>query len=377
MKDVYITRISKFMPNAPVGNDGMEDKLGIINGKASKARRVVLRNNKIKNRYYAIDHNGKVTHNNAQLTAEAIEKLCDADFSKKDIELLSCGTTSPDQILPSHASMVHGFLKNGNLEINSPSGACCSGMNAMKYGFLAVKSGQVSNAACSGSERASSWMKAYIFENEVAHLKELEENPILAFNKEFLRWMLSDGAGAVLLENEPKGKTPLKIEWMEGYSYAHELETCMYAGGEKLEDGNLKPWSEFPAEEWGKRSLFAMKQDTRMLGENILVKGVDSLRHAYKKHNIGPDDVDYYLAHISSYYFKQGLYDEMKKQGVEMSWEKWFLNLEDIGNVGSASIYVMLEELVASGTLKKGDRILLHVPESARFSYAYAYLTVS
>ena len=83
----------------------------------------------------------------------------------------------------------------------------------------------------------SSWMKSDIFEDEVAHLQEIEEHPILAFNKEFLRWMLSDGAGAVLLESEPKGKTPLKIEWMEGYSYAFELETCMYAGGDKLEDG--------------------------------------------------------------------------------------------------------------------------------------------
>lgn len=119
-----------------------------------------------------------------------------------------------------------------------------------------------------------------------------------------------------------------------------------------------------------------MKQDTRLLGNNILQKGVDSLKQAYKKHNIGPDDVDYYLPHISSFYFKQGLYDEMKEQGVEMPWDKWFLNLEHIGNIGAASIYVMLEELVASGKLKKGDRILFHVPESARFSYMYAYLTV-
>ncbi len=376
MNDVYITRISKFLPNEPVGNDQMEEKLGIINGKASKARRVVLRNNKIENRYYAIDDNGEVTHNNAQLTAAAIENLCDDGFTKNDIELLSCGTSSPDQILPSHASMVHGFLKNGNIEINSPSGACCSGMNAMKYGYLSVKTGQVANAACAGSERTSSWMRSTIFENEVAHLKELEEKPILAFNKEFLRWMLSDGAGAVLLESEPKGKTPLKIEWMEGYSYAFEMETCMFAGGDKLENGHLKPWSEFPSEEWGKKSLFAMNQDTRLLGENILVKGVNSLKDTYEKHHIGPDDVDYYLAHISSYYFKQGLYDEMKKQGIEMPWQKWFLNLKDVGNVGAASIYVMLEELVGSGVLKKGDRILLHVPESARFSYSFAYLTV-
>jgi 3-oxoacyl-[acyl-carrier-protein] synthase III len=376
MKDVYITRIAKFLPNKPVDNEEMEGKLGVINGKASKARRVVLRNNKIKTRYYAIDDDGQITHNNAQLTAEAIENLCDSKFTTKDIELLSCGTSSPDQILPSHATMVHGFLKNGNMEIHSPSGACCSGMSALKYGFLSVKTGEVSNAACAGSERTSSWMKADVFQNEVEHLKELENSPIIAFNKEFLRWMLSDGAGAVLLESEPKGEIPIKIEWIQGFSYAFEMETCMYAGGDKQADGHLKPWSEYPAEEWGKISLFAMKQDTRLLGDHILVKGVDSLKQAYEKHNIGPKDVDYYLPHISSYYFKQGLYDEMKKQGVEMPWEKWFLNLENIGNIGAASIYVMLEELIASGKLKKGDTILLHVPESARFSYTYAYLTV-
>ena len=163
---------------------------------------------------------------------------------------------------------------------------------------------------------------------------------------------------------------------MDGYSFANEMETCMYAGSDKEENGHLTPWSEFPAEEWGKKSLFAMKQDTRLLGENILVKGVDSLKQTYEKHGIGPDDIDYYLPHISSHYFKQGLYDEMKTRGVEIPWEKWFLNLEHIGNIGAASIYVMLEELVASGKLKKGDKILLHVPESARFSYMYAYLTV-
>ena len=376
MKNVYITRVAKFLPNEPVGNEAMEEKLGVINGKTSKARRLILRNNQIKTRYYAIDKDGNVTHNNAQLAAEAVNALCDDTFKKEQIELLSCGTSSPDQIMPSHASMVHGFLKNGNLEVNSPSGACCSGMNALKYGFMAVKSGQVNNAVCTGSERTSSWMRAEIFEDEVAHLQQVEANPILGFNKEFLRWMLSDGAGAVLLESEPKGDTPLRIEWMEAYSYAHELETCMYAGGEKQADGSLKPWSEYPADEWGKMSLFAMKQDVKLLGENILRKGVESMKDALAKHNITEDEIDYYLPHISSYYFKENLYNEIERQGLHLPWEKWFLNLQKVGNVGAGSIYLMLEELVHSGKLKKGDRIFLQVPESARFAYAYAYLTV-
>jgi len=376
MKNVYITRIAKFLPNEPIGNDEMEEKLGVINGKASKARRIILRNNQIKTRYYAIDKDGKITHNNAQLTAEAVEALCDNEFTKNDIELLSCGTSSPDQIMPSHAAMVHGFLKNGNLEINSPSGACVSGMNALKYGYFAVKCGAKNNAVCTGSERTSSWMRAEIFKDEVTQLSKVEDNPMLAFNKEFLRWMLSDGAGAVLLESEPKGIHPLKIEWMESYSYAFELDTCMYAGGEKLEDGSLKPWSEYPSDEWAKNSLFAMKQDVKLLGANILVKGVESMKDAMQKHNITEEDIDYYMPHISSYYFKENLFDEIERQGMHIPWEKWFLNLQEVGNVGAGSIYLMLEELFHSGKLKKGDRLFLQVPESARFAYAYAYLTV-
>tara|TARA_B100000809_G_C15139556_1_gene532468 strand:- start:4289 stop:5422 length:1134 start_codon:yes stop_codon:yes gene_type:complete len=376
MNSVYITRLSKYLPNEPIDNDHMEEKLGRIDGKTSKARRIVLRNNQIKTRYYALDDQGNVTHNNAQLVSKAIEDLCDDHFDKHDIELLSCGTSTPDQMLPSHSSMVHGYLKNGNLEINSPSGACCSGMNALKYGYMSVLSNQVNNAVCAGSERVSTWVRSELYEDEIDHLKELEKAPVISFRKEFLRWMLSDGAGAFLLENKPNGKTPLKIEWMEGYSYAHELETCMYAGGDKLEDGTMKSWSEYDQEEWTEESIFAIKQDVKLLGENILVKGVDSLKNALEKNGVAPKDITYYLPHVSSYYFRERLFEEMIKQGMEIPWENWFMNLSKVGNVGAGSIYIMLEELVASGKLKKGDTILLSVPESARFSYSYAYLTV-
>lgn len=376
MKEVYITRISKFLPNNPVSNDEMESRLGLINGVTSKARRIVLRNNQIKTRYYALDDEGNVTHNNAQLTKEAIELLCDDNFKASQIELLSCGTSSPDQIIPSHASMVHGFLKNGNMEINSPSGVCCSGMNAFKYGFMSIKANLTKNAVCTASERPSTWVRSDIYETEIEHLKELEEKPIIAFQKDFLRWMLSDGAGAFLLEDKPNGETPLRVEWIKGFSYAHELEACMYSGSEKLENGFLKPWSEYAPKDWAQKSIFAIKQDTRLLGDHILVKGVESLKNAINQHNVKTEDITYYLPHISSYYFKERLYKEMQKQGVPIPWKNWFINLEKVGNVGSASIYIMLEELVNSGKLKKGDTILLSVPESARFSYTYAYLTV-
>ncbi|WP_163409574.1 beta-ketoacyl-ACP synthase III [Flavobacterium ajazii] len=376
MFDVYITKAAKYLPNEAVSNDEMETYLGLINDTASKARRIILRNNKITSRYYAVDKNGKSTHTNAELAKNAIVQLFDENFTNQDLEVLSCGTSSPDIIAPSHAAMVHGLLKNKSVELNSSMGICCSGMNALKYGFLSIKAGNSKNAICTGSEKVSTWLSAQKYNNEIINLKNLEEQPIIAFKKDFLRWMLSDGAGAFLLENKPNGEISLKIEWMEAYSYAFELEACMYAGGDKLENGDIKPWSDFTQEEWLNESVFAVKQDVKLLDEFILPKGVESMSDAMAKHNITAENVDYFLPHVSSYFFVEGLKKGLDEKGIVLTEEKWFLNLLRVGNVGSASIYIAVEELMNSGKLKKGDKILLSVPESGRFSFAYAYLTV-
>lgn len=376
MFEVYITRSGKYLPNEAISNDEMESFLGLINDSASKARRIILRNNGITSRYYALDIKGNPTHTNAELANNAINTLFDTDFTSKNVELLSCGTSTPDHLLPSHAAMVHGLMKNQSVELNSSSGVCNAGMNALKFGYLSIKSGNTSNAVCSGSERVSTWMQANKYENEIVNLKKLEEQPIIAFKKDFLRWMLSDGAGAFLLENKKRGNISLKIEWMEAFSYAHELEACMYAGGDKLENGTLKPWSDYNSNEWLSESVFAIKQDVKILDQHILVKGAESMKLALTKNNIQPQNITYFLPHVSSHYFVNGLYNALKNESIEIPMKNWFMNLKNVGNVGSASIYLMLEELMNSNKLKKGDKILLSVPESGRFSYSYAFLTV-
>jgi 3-oxoacyl-[acyl-carrier-protein] synthase-3 len=82
------------------------------------------------------------------------------------------------------------------------------------------------------------------------------------------------------------------------------------------------------------------------------------------------------LAHISSGYFKEGLKEEFAKVGLDFPWEKWFYNLSEVGNIGAGSIFIALEELMNSGKLKKGEKVLLCVPESGRFAYSCALLTV-
>ena len=94
MFDVYITKTSKFLPNKVISNDEMESYLGLINNTVSKVKALILRNNKITSRYYALDKDGQPTHTNAELTFKAIEALFDDEFTKDDMEVLSCGTSS-------------------------------------------------------------------------------------------------------------------------------------------------------------------------------------------------------------------------------------------------------------------------------------------
>jgi 3-oxoacyl-[acyl-carrier-protein] synthase III len=377
--EVYITRTATYFPNEPVSNDEMEEFLGYINKSPSKSRRIVLRNNGIKTRYYALTKEGKSTHTNAEMTAEAIRKMLDNDPDRiKQIDLLVCGTSSPDQIMPSHAVMVHGELPEaGAIEVVSPSGVCCAGMHALKYAYMSVKTGDAHQAVATGSERFSASLKSELFEDEAKKLKELEDNPYIGFEKEFLRWMLSDGASSFLLSNK-KNETgfSLRIEWIEGVSYAHEMEACMYMGGNKLETGKLKSYLDYTPEEVLAQSIMSIKQDVKLLSENIVPLGGIKLSKLFKEKGLDPADVDYFLPHMSSEFFRSKIYEQLQKNGTPIPYDKWVINLYSLGNVGAGSVYFMVDEVFKSKDLKKGQKILLLVPESSRFSYMYALLTV-
>lgn len=378
LNEVYITNTSLYLPNEPVSNDEMEEYLGYINGKPSKSKKIVLRNNGIQTRYYALEKGGKTTHTNAQLTANAVRNLfTDNPRRLKDVELLSCGTSSPDQMMPSHGVMVHGWLPEAEaIEVVSPSGVCCAGMHAFKYAYMAVKTGDKNLAVATGSERFSASLRANVFEEESHKLAELNRNPYISFDKEFLRWMLSDGASAFLMSNQPnKEGLSLRVDWVEGVSYANEMETCMYMACEKQPDGTVKSYLEFTPEELLNKSILSIKQDIGLLSDNIVPLGGRKIKEIFDREGLTTDDIDYFMPHMSSEFFRPKIFEVMSILGNNIPYERWFVNLTSLGNVGAASAYFMVHELFKSGKLKKGERMLLLVPESSRFSYMYALLT--
>jgi 3-oxoacyl-[acyl-carrier-protein] synthase-3 len=378
----YITDVASFLPNAPVGNDEIENVLGLVGGKPSRSRKIVLRNNGIQTRHYAIDPvTGRYTHTNAQLAAESVRELArKSRFDLNALECLCAGTSSADLIVPAHGQMLHGELGTPPCEVFTAAAVCTSAMSGLRYAKLNIEAGEYRNAVSVGSEFPSRYMNARNFGPEIdSQVSELERRPELAFEKDFLRWMLSDGAGAALLQPQPNpDRLSLRIDWMDMISLAGDMPVCMYAGGNKRPDGSMLYWHELEDPlDIVRQGLYALKQDARLLNEHIIQASIDrALMPVVRKHGLKTDDITWFLPHYSSEYFREKLHDRMVQQGFDIPLNRWFSNLTRVGNVGSASIYLIIEELLYSGRLKAGDRLLCYIPESARFNFCYMHLTV-
>lgn len=382
--EAYITALAARMPGAPVPNDRMEDILGRIGGKPSRTRAVILRSNKIKTRHYALDPaTGLPNQTNAALTAEAVRALAPAGgLDLKAIDCLACGSSSPDLMNPGLASMVHGELGLPALETASAAGICLSGITAFKFAAMNVALGMAKHAVATGSETASQVLRAGFYAApaaEGATPEEMEAKPHLGFDADFLRWMLSDGAGAALLEGAPrKGQLSLKVEWLCQKSWAGELPTCMFRGGLKQDDGSIKPYPAFATfQQAVDANAMAIRQDVELLNREIIRVSTDlALKATLAEHPLTVAEVDWLVPHYSSNYFRERLYEGMKSAGFEVPFDRWFTNLDTKGNTGAASIFIILDELYHSGRLKAGQNILCYIPESGRFSIAWMLLKV-
>ncbi|NLD14180.1 MAG: beta-ketoacyl-ACP synthase III [Gammaproteobacteria bacterium] len=378
-RPVYINRVNAFLPYDPVSNEQMEARLGQVGARPSRARKLVLRSNGIRSRHYVLDPaTGLPGYSNAQLAAEAIRGLCDEQAPLEQIDCLAAASSQPDQVMPGHAVMVQGELGNPPCEVVTTAGVCLCGMTALKYAWMSVAMGQSEDAVASGSEAASCLMTAGNFSAEYEkRAGDLDHHPEIAFEKDFLRWMLSDGAGAVRLSPRPNDDGPsLRIDWIDTLSFANEMPTCMYAGGD-YDNGSFKGWSRFSADERNHRSVMAIKQDVKLLNDNIVkYTVVEALKRIMAKRPLQADSIDHFLPHYSSEFFRDRLADGLREVGLDIPQERWFTNLTTKGNTGSASIFIILDELFHSGRLRAGETLLCYVPESGRFSSAFMHLTV-
>lgn len=408
LKDAYITSAGAFLPNAPVVNDEIEDVLGRVNGKPSRLRGRILKNNGILTRYYAMDREQRSTHSNAELAAEAVRACLERSAAEvDDVDMLSVATTQGDLPLPGLASMVQAEVGIPVCEILTTHGVCSAGMMALKAAVNQVRLGEKQNAVVCASELASRLLKRSRYEAVDGECVDLES--------EFLRWMLSDGAGAALVQSRPAERgLSLRVDWIELFSFASDYDLCMSCGTANQDDWALKvespmgtgaggggdvardggavalldrltvnaagrkerSWQDYATyADAEKAGALLIRQNLRIL-ENIVKVGVDGFLRLIRQGKIAPAEVDHFLCHYSSHFFRGQILQLFEICGCMIPEDRWFTNLYSKGNTGCASIFIMLDELLHSGRLQPGQVVFCAVPESGRFTTAYMKLTV-
>lgn len=365
--NAYITSVGAYLPGEPIGNDDVEEYLGVTRGPPRLKERMLAANG-IEKRYYAIDRQGNTRMLNEELAARAVgAALANRGLTAADIGMLATGTTQSDLAVPGFASMVHGRVGGGPTEVLSAGGVCCSGIAALRATEASVLLGRHDVAVAVGSEMVSRSLRADRF----------DQGKQPGFDAEFLRWMLSDGAGAVVIEGHPRPDgLSLRIDWSHLVSHADRFPVCMYAGSatpDTVVAGETWLDQRTPAEAH-EAGMLNLRQDTGILN-NIVALGVEEYVGLVRSGRIVPDEVDHLLVHYSSEYFRSDIVKLMSEAGLLIPEDRWFTNLATKGNTGAASIYIMLEEAFNGGRFAPGDRILLMVPESGRFSVSFVHLT--
>lgn len=368
----YITAAGSYLPGPRIGNDDMEDYLGLIAGQPSRLRRRMLKQNGITGRHYAIDKTQKTTHQNVDLAVNAVRAaLARGSLAATDVDQLVAATSQGDLPLPGFGSMVHGELAGASCEVVTHHGVCASGLAAIKTAAQSVRAGEHANAVAVASELPSRLFKASRYEDQL----EVRERGRLDTDAEFLRWMLSDGAGAVLVQDQPAARgLSLKVDWIRVKSHAHRYPTCMYVGGSSGKQ--VESWLDAPDyADAAERGLINLRQDLRVV-DRIVKLGVADYLELIEAGLIDPASVDHMLCHFSSRCFLQDIKARAEQAGAMIPAERWSTVMYERGNVGSASLYLMLDDLFARGALELGQRVLCMVPESGRFTTGFMHLTV-
>jgi 3-oxoacyl-[acyl-carrier-protein] synthase-3 len=274
----------------------------------------------------------------ATLGAAAARRAIEAaGLEPKDIDLIVCGTITPEMVFPSTACFIGADLGLPGVPAFDMSAACSGFIYSLVTGANFIRAGQYRNVLVVGAETIS----------RITNYKD--RSSCILFG---------DGAGAVVLQRTNDAKRGLV------YSTLH----ADGAGGDVMK---CTPGSRFPVCE----SMIAegghyMQIRGREVYKFAVTKFEELIREAMRVCELSVDDVKLIVPHQVN----QRIIDSaMEKLG--MGPEKAYVNIDRYGNTSAASIPIALDEAWRAGKVHKGD-VLIFVAFGAGLTWANAVVRI-
>ncbi len=358
---VRIAGTGSFLPGKPVTIDEVDYFLGPLSGAPVKIQKWLERMKRlmkdlleVEHYYFAIDPvTREFTEDNITMSVKAAKQaLLQAKLKPTDIDLIVYGSAHQDQ-MPTASVRIQealGIEKCGELSIHAN---CTSAYKALLAAYDMLRLGRYKKALVVSSGISSSELRADYY-----------NQPLIKKEEAFLRYFLSDGAGAVILEATTENKTGLYLQCATMESVGGKKPAAML---------NRRPayWMN-PKEEFesGRHHLAQMFNEQLRVhfneeGGSIFHKG---LKRMIEDYNIPVEKIRFFQVNFPSRHISELVMEECESLGIPKN--KLYTKMSTMGYIGPPMVFVCLDQILREEKLANEDIILSFVTEVSKFMQA-------
>lgn len=264
------------------------------------------------------------TETTTSLAAEACRKaLEDAGKSPEDVDLILAATVSPDCTFPCLACEIQAAIGADNAVAYDINAACAGFLFALNSANAYIQCGMYHNALIVGAEVLTK---------------------IVDWNDRSSCILFGDGAGAAYIQEAEEGV----VSMVQGANGKKGMALYRYEGGVN------NPFREVAATEEEPKGSGYLEMNGQEVFRFAVSQVPDSIQKVLAKVGWDKSEVDHYILHQANARIIQSI---AKRLGEPE--EKFPMNLHQYGNMSSASIPVLLDEMNKAGKLKRGEKIIM------------------
>ena len=358
---IKLTGTGSFLPGAPVTIDQVDYFLGELTRAPVKiqkwlTRMKLLMKEMLEVEYYhfAIDPKTReFTEDNVTMSIKCARKALEmAGLHPGNLELIIYGSAHQDQ-MPTASVRIQealGIDRCGELSIHAN---CTSAYKGILLAHDLLRTGRYRNALVISSSISSSELRAEYYHQELLKKEEV-----------FLRYFLSDGAGAVLMQAE---------ERMTGGFYLENSYMESIGGNKPASMLNHRPayWINPRIEyEQGLHHLSQMfnEQLRSHFHEEEGSVFYQGLKRMLNRYPIDLQKIRFFQVNFPSRHISEIVLEECENLGIRKS--AFYSKIASMGYVGPPMVFICLDKIMREEEMKKGDLVLSFVTEVSKFMQA-------
>jgi len=286
---------------------------------------------------------------NSELAAAAARSaLTTADVAPAEIDLLIVATASPDYALPAVAPLVQELLGISECVALDIRSACTGFLQALQVATNAIECGTARTACVIGSETPSLLLN---LEAEADYTDKIDFVNAALFG---------DGAGAMI------------VRASRGAHDATPRIGAVHLGSVGLgRPPGITIEGSGSADPATAESLRAGHHRVRQDYQQVLATGPElyqvAMRAVLNSEDARPDDIALGIPHQAN-----GTIAQMAKQVLGEVGERFFVNVDAVGNCGAASVPIAFDEAVRLTPPRPGDLVVFVAAEASKWLYGGA-----